>query len=125
MTKDEFYISVARSVATDVSSDSEILALMWLLHTHCIKVANPSSISDSGNAPVLAALTRRGAAEAVAHVFGSDVVKRSDSFWNYEFTQLAQRYAFQKLDDDWKKLVLSMIDQLKHTGLIEDLFEEE
>jgi hypothetical protein len=125
MTKMDYFRAVANAVLSLESADEDVLALMLVLHTHCLHFPASVKLTDAGQGSVLAALTRHSSAEAVASAFPVGDKRNNNWHWFWTLNERAAYSGTFEMPDEWKQRVLAMISLLKRTGLVSEVTEEE
>ena len=123
MTKEEFFVQLAKSALSEESSDQDVLAVMVVLHTHCFRPKEKVTIDDAGGAEVLAAITRRHASEVAARIMGEMGGNGESEYWYLAYDQHSPFEVVQDISNKWIELTNATIERMKES-ILDDLFPD-
>jgi hypothetical protein len=126
LTKREYFEAIAKSVLKGSRSDDEVLSLMIVLHTHEFAVSDCVTLVDAGEARVLAAQTRWGAADAVSSAFPADDrrLRYTNSYWYHQYCCRTPFEVIADVPANWRENVDAIIVKVKRLEIVSDAREE-
>lgn len=115
-----------RAVVQPPLSEEDALLWMALLHTHRVRLRpKAGGTAANGGAPVLAALTQRGAAEAVAALWPDRADERAGSpYWYFQYNSRTPYETLSQVPRELLPRLLEFRDRLASEPRVLDVEEE-
>ncbi len=114
MKKNEFLAQLVRYCLETSSEETQVLACMIVLHTHCLKVRHDIVLEDGDGSGIISPLTRRHVSEIVVKALsGLGRKGYDDEHWYYKYDNITPFEVDEDITDYWRVYVESRKSQMK------------
>jgi hypothetical protein len=126
MTSDYIHTLLAQMALGCDPSEDDALALMIVLHTHRIRLRE-AILQDRPGVTELAAITRSGAAEAVATIWPnrSDRLRTDFRYWSHAFNTQTPYELVEDIPQEWMTPVQRVLRCIAENPLVKGLEPED
>jgi hypothetical protein len=118
MTKEDFFLALAKAIIGKNSTKDEILALMVVFHNHRFEIGSSVKLTDAGEHRVLEGITRNHASHIVGTAMASIGRPGDPRVWHDEYCKKTPFELASEITEDWQPRVANVIERMKASSLV-------